>query len=383
MDETYRTYALAARDLLFFRDARPMDMDKSLRAMREHIGHGAVWPRPDHLFAALMHHLIKAPDAGGQELYGSMPNLNTLGPFPSMPDGGLLLPIPLDWDMELRPVPKGCTDLPAPLTHGFCDREMGKKAYPQWISLEDYNRYLLGKTQDAPQKADAFSCEHRTGVTLDDATGAALRHEGLKETGRYRAEYLRLRDGVQMICAVRGVPEIGVGTALRMGGQGGTVSTVPDTIDLMKTLRSLPSGEPTRFVRWTLIAPALFTKGWYPNWLDAEGRVMFPQQVPTRKPGETRPEHRKRIAAEADYFPTARLIAARIGTAGPISGWDSRDGAKPTELTVPAGSCYVFACADTKEATTLVEALHLVPRSDWGEKGFGIGLASFVAPSEN
>lgn len=385
MDRDYQGYALTARDVLFFRDARPADMDKALKTYREIIGHGANWPRPDHLFAALLHHLIRDPDGGERDAYGSMPELQTVGPFPETADGTLMLPMPLDWDMALSPVPAGRTDLPAPLTHGFCDRQPGKKRYPAWISVGDYARYLSGEVgrgdgADEPDAVTLWAREHRTGITLDDTTGASLRRTG-RASGRYRAEYLRLAPGVRMRCALRGAPTLGTGDALRMGGQGGTVSVAP-AVDPVAELKALPRGTPTRFVRWTLIAPALFPQGWLPGWLDGEGRVKFPSRCPTRRPGETRAAYRARFAEEAAYFRTARLIAARVGTAQPISGWDSRDGARPTELAVPAGSCYVFECADAEEASVLAEALNLVPRSDLGEKGLGLGLSSYVTPSE-
>ena len=57
------TYEIKPRDLLFFRDARPMDTDKARLGDVFNVGRGANWPRPDHLFSAVIHDLIRDPDA--------------------------------------------------------------------------------------------------------------------------------------------------------------------------------------------------------------------------------------------------------------------------------------------------------------------------------
>jgi hypothetical protein len=81
---------------------------------------------------------------------------------------------------------------------------------------------------------------------------------------------------------------------------------------------------------------------------------------------------------ECQPFDTATLIAACIGKAIAFSGYDSLGHEKPTELAVPAGSSYVFKCKTTDEASKLVEALNLKALSDLGEKGFGLGVCSYV-----
>ena len=388
------SYELIPRDVLFFRDARPIDMDKSKQTDIEVIGHGAEWPRPDLLFSAVIHTLIANPEASSTALYGSVQDLQVVGPFPKKQDK-LYLPIPLDWDMLLEEVPRGTTDLPAPLTHGFCDRTLAKKAYPKWIDIDTYKLYLEGEVatvydekypgEDGPKKwpthPKLYGTEHRNGITLDDATGASLRKNGRRDSGRYRAEYLRLESDVTMVCALSGARTDDLsGADMVMGGQGGTVQVAGTAFNLTDELAKLPTGTPTRFVRWTLIAPAVFDKGWYPNWLNASGKVMIPAEVPQRKAYESRKAFRARMQKEGQFFKSAHLIAARVGNPIAFSGWDTATAQKPTELAVPAGSAYVFECADEKEAQELVKALQLQARSDLGEKGFGIGLCSYVSP---
>lgn len=391
------TYELSPRDVLFFRDARPMDVDKARTNDVFNVGHGANWPRPDHLFSAVIHELLRNAEAPEASWYGTIPDLRVTGPFPQL-CGDLYLPMPCDWDMTLVAfnTDLGVTDVPAPLLAGFADRVVEKKSYPKWISLTAYARYLRGDVgrgkgrdeADVPPNDDGalFQREPRLGTTLDATTGASKRVEGQTESGRYAADYLRLGKDVKMVCAIETEHEAELANRwVRFGGQGGLVHFDQTEDCLLTRLRALPQGTPTCFVRWTLLTPALFAKGWYPNWLEEmstgvrSGKVMLPMTKVLRRPGESRAAYRARMKVECQPFETAHLVAACVGKSVVFSGYDSRDGEKPTELAVPAGSSYVFACETVEEAQKLSEALHLKPLSDLGEKGFGFGVCSYVS----
>lgn len=391
------TYELSPRDVLFFRDARPMDVDKTRTNDVFNVGHGANWPRPDHLFSAVIHDLLRNAEAPENSWYGTIPDLRVTGPFPQL-NGELYLPMPCDWDMALVAFDTdlGVTDAPAPLSVGFADRVVEKKAYPKWIPLTVYARYLRGDVgrgkgrdeADVPTNDDGtlFLREPRLGTTLDAATGASKRVDGRTECGQYTAEYLRLGKDVKMVCAIETEHDAELDKRwVRFGGQGGLVHFDRAKDCLHTRLRALPQGTPSCFVRWTLLTPALFAKGWYPNWLEEtasgvrSGKVMLPTDKVLRRPGESRAAYRARMKAECRPFETAHLVAACVGKAVAFSGYDSRDGEKPTELAVPAGSSYVFACETAEEAKKLSEALHLKPLSDLGEKGFGLGVCSYVS----
>ncbi len=368
---------LSPRDVLFFRDACPMDTPKTLKVNLNLIGHGANWPRPDQLFSAVMHTLIRDPNAPEKEWYGTMKDLRVMGSFPQK-DEMVYLPFPLDWRMAIKSLPEGKTNLPKPLTHGFLDKDIGKKSYPAWVPLDDYACYLDGQETQSPKQTTLYFTDPRIGTTLDVATGASKRTQS-EISGQWHAEYLRLEEGVSMVCEIAGtgVDRL-INTSMLMGGQGGTVQVKASSLSLREKLMALPKGHRSRFVRWTLIAPALYMKGWYPNWLDDNGRVMIPQNEVLRKAGETRAAWRARKQTESRYFETAHLVAARIGAPIHFSGWDNETGEKPTELAVPPGSAYIFECTDETEADALIRALHLKSLSDLGEKGFGIGLCSYV-----
>lgn len=387
MSPTWHPYTLTPRDILFFRDARPSDNCKADTETFV-VGHGANWPRPDHLYNAVIHALIGDPEANAErkENYGDIQDLNVQGPFPKREDQ-LYFPRPLDWGMELRRMPPGETDLPTPLICAFLDKKTGKKDYPAWISQEDYKVYLRGKEPPQPERTDLFTTEYRLGTTLDDATGASKRMSG-QRSGQYGAEYLALARGVTMRADIYRVQHegepVGSGRAVRFGGQGGTATLCKiEGPTLLETLSAFPKGTPSRVVRWTLLTPALFTTGWRPSWVAEDGRVMLPTceaaAAVVREPGETRKAYRKRVAAAVPTFATARLIGACLNREPlAFSGWDSQAGATPTLLAVPPGTVYAFACDTEAEAEQLRAQLNLRNRSDLGEKGFGLGLASFI-----
>lgn len=392
-----KSYELTPRDVLFFRDARPMDVNKDRTDDVFNVGHGAYWPRPDQLFSAVIHELIRDPEASEKNWYGSVSDLRVTGPFPMM-DGAIYLPMPQDWDMKLIvfDAAQSATDIPAPLTAGFADRVVEKKSYPRWITIGDFARYLEGtvgegkgpKEPDEPKNLGGklYETEPRVGTTLDASTGASKRVDGKYESGQYEAEYLRLGKGVKMLCEVETSKASELENCdVRFGGQGGMVRFESSKTSLEKALKDLPKGKPTRFVRWTILTPALFMKGWYPNWLEEQadgkrtGKVMLPTEKVQRRSGESRAAYRARMKEECKPFESATLIAACIGKALAFSGYDSLDKEKPTELAVPAGSSYVFSCATVEEAQKLVEVLNLKPLSDLGEKGLGLGICSYVA----
>lgn len=367
------SFTASPRDLLFLRDARPMEASDP--------GLGANWPRPDQLWYGLIHafhrqwpvrqtwegpaHTKRTNErAESSDRFGA---LRAIGPFP-VRAGVPFLPTPLDWDQQL--VPCGDTNLPAPLKYAFRAKRLGKTAFPEWISAADYAAYLDDR-QPLPPLEDPklYAADRNIGIAMDPSTGATV------DGKLYQAEYLRLDKDVdlafQAACDLKpkgGGAEIDafalpdVPGELIVGGQQGVVR-------LAKTpeLALVPALPPitTPRLRWTLLAPAVFAHGWLPGWC-----------VDSRKG----PEHEKQPRGTV-MLPdaSATLVAARVGKPVAFSGWDlQQDGApKPTSLAVPAGSCFVFDCGTLESAQRLADALHGRCRSDrLGEKGFGLGVCS-------
>lgn len=405
------TFILTPQDVLFLRDARPMEASDA--------GLGANWPRPDHLYAALHHDFLrrwpepqtwegngvhqfrdkKLPEHKGRSKdkhehssfrFGA---LKTFGPFPVRKEMAFF-PCPLDLGMKLIPMPEGQTDLPAPLTHAFCMVNEGKTQLPAWISGDDYARYLSALPQSyydhdkklvSPAKEDLFAADRNIGIGIDPATGTTV------EGKFYQAEYLRLAQDVVMAfqaeCLVK--PRGGngqerdlfeqdwTGGDLVMGGQQGVLRV--ERAAQAFALPPTPAGMTSQYLRWTLLTPAVFKDGWLPGWCKDSRKDIAENQK--AKLGTV-------MLKDCGF---ADLIAARVGKPEAFSGWEldlpergqdrmaRSGGPKPTRLAVPAGSCYVFDCGSAENARLLAAQLHLKPRSDLlGEKGFGIGVCSSV-----
>ena len=372
-------YELMPRDVLFFRDARPMDIDQNDTELRN-IGHGSSWPRPDHLYNAVMHAVIGSRVCGEAAEYGKHQDVRVQGPFP-MRGESVYFPRPLDWDMLIEPCVG--TDLPGYLKFGFIDRVEGKKSYPAWISADDYRRYLSGKIGagrteselDEPGRPEdpLFCTESRVSTTIDSLTGASKRVKG-KASGQYQADYLRLGRGVSMWCGID-VGKNGDATRIDsfiLGGQGGMVSSRPcgnectlERLFPCPDYSAVASASPV-FVKWTLLAPAYFARtGWLPGWCEDSTKGIS---------DEARRDSRGNVK-----FPDCegvRLVGACVGKAQWFSGWDTQSGVKPTRLVVPAGSAYLFECPDAGTAQALASRLHLKNPSDLGSQGFGLGVCS-------
>jgi len=406
-----KAYTLYPRDLLFMRDARPMEASDA--------GLGANWPRPDQLWNALINAFhrqwpVRQPWEGTEHTKRSDENqlsscrfgaLKTFGPLPvSRKDGKVVswLPCPLDVSLDektnqivpMRLEDGAGTDLPKPLKWAFASAKIGKAVPPAWITREQYDRYLLGESFKG-EKIEIYDVERNIGIEIDPKSHSTV------EGKFYQAEYLRLREGVglafQASCDIKpkgggqGVDvfdKLDVPLDLIFGGQQGIVRMKKAEPSILP----LETSKGTR-LRWTLLSPAIFPSistdpgkgvkahsgGWLPNWIDSEsGQVMLPQAKIEKTAGESRDAWRQRIK-DAPKF-GAKLVAARIGKPMAFSGWDLQTGPKPTMIAVPAGSVYVFDCDSKEEAGDLARMLSWPNRRStlFGEKGFGVGVCSFI-----
>ena len=389
-------YRLEPRDLLFLRDARPMGGSDA--------GLGAGLPRPDQLWNAIINAFHRAwPDRqiwegaahtkrgnGNSNVNGKRDNsyssdrfgaLKTIGTFPiDTKNSVIYYPAPLDLDMEL--VPCDGTDLPQPLTHAFRARTLGKKESRPWLSNDEYQSYLKGESVSSvsDEETELYDVERNLGIEIDAITGTVVKSK------LYQAEYLRLRDGFRrdgarialaftVSCDIRpkGAPSgftVDVFEKFKekdsniiIGGQQGVARLRPAAFDWIKQQEIT-----SPYLRWTLLTPAVFRAGWIPGWCSDYTKPTSPG-ADEKPPG----------TVMFPNCPPSRLIAARIGKPLAFSGWDLQTGPKPTQLAVPAGSCYVFDCGTDENARKLAELLYFKPCSDQlGEKGFGIGVCSSV-----
>jgi len=414
-----RAYQIQPNDVLFFRDARPMEVGVGSG------GHGANWPQPSIWFAAIHAALYRAfpdkqewehthrtgcngkyDDPDRKQRHGA---LKTAGFFP-VRAGMWYFPTPADLMNEagtvLRPMvaDAGRSNLPRSLKYAAANPAEPAKEKPAraWRSRAAIEAYLRGRPGgESADSADLYEGEWVTGIGMDP--------ERQTQDGEriYSAEYLRLKPGV----ALGGLATLPLkernqeegldrllddGAILIVGGQQRACGVQRLADQRLEDYLPVAPEPASARVKWTLLTPAVFPRletvtpkhpgGWLPTWINPEdGRVML-----TAGPGLKKAQ---RIHAQAGRPINARLVAAVVPRAVPISGWTSfhpaggAGGINPTLLAVPAGAVYYFEADSVDEARALAAALNwhgaqaagiaaVVNRrsSLLGEKGFGLGV---------
>ena len=411
-------YLIEPTDVLFFRDGIPMSAGQGR-------GSGCRLPFPSTLHEALRASLFAkhgrkdeesafrpkdAPRQGGWLGKGKSvtttgskeyQSLGVTGPLPWHKDHGLLLPVPLDAAFSkdetqlyrLALLPRGETAtagafisacLPVATTppdkHGQLQG---------WWTVGKYQRYLNGETNARddsfkPVPTDAlWQAEHRIGLGIDPARAAAA------EGQLFAGTYLRM-DNDARLCFQAELRDQktalhGEGSALAsldwmlLGGERRLSRLWPQKDDLFATLRTAlppPAADGLVLLKWILITPAIFAHGSLPGW------CSHPTDKPDGLPiGRVRlgASKRKTSSLHQALPGKAALVSWCLGRPQSVTGWDLLKGeAKPTQLSVPAGSVYYFLCENSATAAALAQKLHWQPRSDhYGEKGCGYGLCSF------
>ncbi len=400
------------RDVLFFRDARPMG--------GSHEGSGAAWPLATTFHAALQSALYaRWPDRNpeweshhrhfsdkeqhrGRHLTSQMRfgGLKTSGPFPCT-DGHVFFPTPTDLQPDgnlLAPVKAACeshTNLPLPLQYAVGGTaQPTKKKLDPWISDAELAKYLSGSQDITTTSASQlYSTETRPGVGIDPETGAHVPHVF------HQAQYLRLHEDAHMVAFVDCLSRKADGTETDLlakvfaetqslpfvfGGQQGVAYMRGARAEAGRVVwRNLTTPSDTLHIKWVLLAPAVFNAGWRPDWVAADGQVLL-KDAPERTQFTSRAEWRKAINDAAAAIAGVKLVAARIPGAIPFSGWqrnmageatDKELGPRRTLLAVPAGSVYYFKADNSTAAQALCRQLHGRVKSSWyGERGFGLGV---------
>ncbi len=376
-------YHIQPQDLLFFRDARPMEPQSPGG------GHGARWPHPAVFFDAIHSALWRAfPDAASRELKGfshhsfffkkkngeRLPvssqrtwfqSLRTAGPFP-VRDGRWLFPCPADVQPNgglVLPVTayQGTSDLLGPPLYPLGSTSLSSKAtVAPWWSKDAIEAYLAGCAQLGQRQAfephQLFAAEWTTGIGTDP----------LRDTqdGRriYSAQYLRLRDDVR-IGLWATLPERGPNgkdfdgldaifrqnaelPILLVGGQQrscrvvrqDTADSAADLATLLPVSRPLPP-DCTR-LKWVLLSPAVFPAvpkqhhqgGWLPTWVHPQtGSVLLNEVRLDRTPDGGIHRKDRRSTKRPGFLTHCRLVAACIPKPVPITGWTEALHAPPRD----------------------------------------------------
>ena len=317
------TLLLHPTDILFFRDGRPMSGSLA--------GHGAAWPLPTVLNAALHAALWRADieGASGIKVHGhdqirlqngnrervskdtrKFGSLVTAGPFPVSPEDVWFFPRPADaQDAENTTVTllpasiTGASSLPAFLTYGLANTEPPTKVKPAaWWNAAAWDAYLgkaTAQTQLRPTDffktdTDFADTEHAIGIGISPGTGTQNGEQF------YSAHYLRLRAGWRLGAFAEArdkdfkdkdgnndliqtlFPNSGAETQVIIGGQQRLCSVARHS-NVESSPLPLPHGvEITGHrVKWILLTPAIWPEikadadrglnahsgGWLPNWV--------------------------------------------------------------------------------------------------------------------
>lgn len=377
---------MTPRDLLFCKDARPMEESWS--------GSGGFLPSLATFQGSLAAEFCscypkKKTCAKSEKISNS---LRTLGPF-LRKGNETFFPIPLDITpgcqlLKIRKL-SGYSDLPSPLRYGLFMDKPSKEKVGTYISTTELEKYLAGEKFKVNSEENLFSREARPGITIKQETRTA-------DAGKYYfAEYLRLEPDVSLVGKMMFNAD-GEMSALfsdgsnliQLGGQQSLVYAERGDSSLLK----LPEVEISGcLVKWVLLTPAAWQSGWLPEFVDPEnGAVKLrtePDQKPEKLPGEKREEYRRRISSARESI-NAKLIAAKVGKPIAISGWKqngSGDGSpRATRLYVPAGSVYYFEAKDNDAALKLAKTLHGKPLSGFGgTAGYGVGVCGNFSIDDN
>jgi len=351
-------------DVVLFRDSKPFAAGESHRAK------SLFPPNPIPLAGALKskilvdhgigftifkdasrHHELNEAQrqvlkrVGDSDGYG---NLRLKGPFlVKQEEGGtsqigiedVYFPLPLNLIgiNELQPLDQGLPEVSysPPWTKGFrplwIRREApGEELKDQLISHRALMDYLQGVTTTNLVAAnDLYLSELRVGIKL--SPGRRTAEEGMF----YMPEFVRLQKGMRLCVSLEGVDDLlpkktGL---LSLGGESrATVyrkcEQPPEGFEelqrgksILEKLRSPTSPG----LKLYLASPAIFKQGWLPDFIDPSSLI-----------GEM-------VVDTSGNKIKLQLIAAAVGKALPIGGWDlAKSAPKPLLKAVPPGSVYFF-----------------------------------------
>jgi len=403
------TLLLEPTDVLFFRGGIPMSAGQGR-------GAGCRLPFPGTVHEAFRHTLLMMT---GRETHGKFfkgrkekfigsfdfQGLRTLGPLPWLEKDargqpvGAVFPVPLDavknpddgmvahlkvipYDPALRHAPSEAfvpAALPAPTV-----RPHKENVLRGWWTAARLRRYLANDDTGSPpeviSKEKLWFAEDRVGVSLTPE------HQSAADGQLFAGSWLRPQCGLRFLVRTHLPKPRGTESAdlerlinkekyLLLGGDRrlARIHYEPDAWPAFPAPEVPGNISEMCLVRWVLLTPALFSYGSTPGW-------CWPQ---VNSPLAHLPRGRVCLRNDGDAAPPrAVLIAHALGRAEPVSGWDTLEQRpKPTQLAVPAGSVYYFACATPGDASRLIALLHDRTRSDFfGEKGCGHGLCATPEP---
>jgi len=262
-----------------------------------------------------------------------------------------LTPQEFPWECQIIP----------PILRPLWTIERGEAPKDQLLDAGNLKVYLCGSPAMATDRCALWETETRVGIELSGSRTAA-------EGKLYTVEFTRTtgtpRIPIAFLLEITGLegtgfPERGL---LTLGGasRGASYEPLQDAA-LSSEFTALVHGDDVKKAlegkqgfKLYLATPALFRNGWVPDFLSEAGG-----------------EYRGRVGSLE-----LRLVAAAVGKAVPIGGWDLvRKRPRSMRKAVPAGSVYFFEKMDGQltesDIEILLQAFHFksLLRRDWGKGG--------------
>ena len=213
----------------------------------------------------------------------------------------------------------GIGSFPPPLVPVLRSAKPEKPAAGLWIDASGMLAHLRGRrvpTSSVVPSSKLWKIDSRLGIALEPRSRTAS--QGML----YTTDAIALAQDKAFLVGVSGAGELlDRGGVVRLGGDGRGAQVVPwkpAAGERVMPWEVLPSSGSFRMI---LATPGVFRGGWLPPGVDAEGEDHVLDFHGLR----------------------ARLVAAAVGRAGVVSGWNLAERRpKPAEKVVPAGSVYWF-----------------------------------------
>ncbi|WP_037586646.1 type III-B CRISPR module-associated Cmr3 family protein [Stenoxybacter acetivorans] len=388
---------ITPRDPLIFRDGRPFDSSLTTRIYVHR------WPFPSVTAGALRTFAKKQKtDLVSKDLN----KIDIRGPLPYL-NNHLYVPAPADAVIQKKSDKyKLCRLLPEKMDNG-CGVDLPFQLQPLlpkpssensnfrpdnsliWWPLELTIQWLLGKEEITSEQLKAcltdLPLDERTHVKINPETGVA--EPGLLFSTRgvdfMQQDSAGKTDGEMIEAALRvdrcddisfsGVIPLGAERRLAKISECSKLSHLWDCPDEIKTALKGKN----KHIKLQLATPAIFTTGWYPDWLYKELENCNDEK-----------DNQILIGTIPKTEIQVKLIAASVKRAVPISGFSHDGNIKATKKMVPAGSVYFFEVLNPEVTTAALIELWLHPvcgqsfyhrqskkcNPELGADGFGLAL---------
>lgn len=230
-----------------------------------------------------------------------------------------------------------------------------------WIEIHNFKEYLKNKEEQYKLHKDSkfFIREEKVGIARNRTTFTT------KEGYLYRIPLIRMIQDTSFLVEVEGIEGdlLPKSDVIQLGGESKAAKFEVLPSDPLEELKNLDFDFSNGFFKLYLATPAVFKKGWIPEWIDKD----------------------KDFAGKYNGI-KIKLVACAMGKPISVGGWDLvKREPKPLRKAVPAGSVYYFKILDQQvNFERIKESFHFQNISDkfddidYQKEGFGLSILGEV-----